>query len=433
MARSIVNQDALIKQESTPGTPNTTGMKRLAGFRIRPMWTAENQDFRSQGSKVIDTIQSLTEGGGASVDGIQDFNALTYVLASRFCLPTTVTPSGGTLSREHVFFPTAIGADSKATFTINYGDDTEAIQLAYAIFNALGLTVQRGALGLTTSLMSKQPTTGITMGNNERQTITITGTPTGGDFEITRPETGQSVVIAYNANAAAVDTALETLYGVGNITTGGGGLPGTPVTVDFTGAFARRNVGLMTVDDSGLTGGTTPEVTITETTAGPTEIASAPIPARSYDIYADDTWADLGTTKLTACYQADATFGDKFVPDRPINSTITSFESLLEGENQEHSGRFVLGFDSTAQDWVDATWTDGATKFIQWLVEGPVIEGAINYLFELNAAIRIRNPGELSAAPASPALVLPFDASIVRDRTSGNAFSARLINTITAL
>lgn len=432
MARSIVNQDALIKLETVPGTPNTTGMKRLAGLRLRPMWTAENQQFRSTGSKVVDTVQIVSEGGGASVEGAQDFNALTYILASRFGLPTTSTPAGGTLTRDHYFYPTPVGADSKGTFTINYGDDTQAVQLAYAVFNMLGLTVQRGNLGLTASLLSKQPTTGITMGNNEVQSVIATGA-TAGTFTLTRPETGQTTaVIAFNANAAAVQTALEAIYGVGNVVTAGGALPGTAVTVTFQGAFARREMTLMTADNTLLVDGT---AVVTTTTTPPTTVESVPIPARGYDIYGDDTWAAMvaNTTKLLECYEANATFGDKFVPDRPINSTITSFESLLEGETQEHTGSFRLGFGTVARAWVDTTWTNGAIKFLKWKVAGPVIEGALTYLFELGVAIRLLNPGELSAAPSSPALTLPFEAVIVRDPTTGNFAYARLRNTVVTL
>lgn len=103
----------------------------------------------------------------------------------------------------------------------------------------------------------------------EVQTITITGTPTGGTFTLTFD--GQTTGnIAYNASAATVDTALEALSNIaaGEVVCAGGNLPGTPVTVTFANGLARENVPEMTANSASLTGGTTPTVTVTTTTAG---------------------------------------------------------------------------------------------------------------------------------------------------------------------
>lgn len=102
----------------------------------------------------------------------------------------------------------------------------------------------------------------------ETQTVTITGTPAGGTFTLTF--SGQTTsAIAYNASAAVVATALEALsnIGTGNVTTSGGPLPGTPVTVTFTGELASTDVALMTANSASLTGGTSPTVTPSTTTA----------------------------------------------------------------------------------------------------------------------------------------------------------------------
>lgn len=109
-----------------------------------------------------------------------------------------------------------------------------------------------------------------TSGVNEVQTLTITGTPTGGTFTITF--SGQTTgVIAYNASAADVQTALEGLSNidVGDVTCGGGALPGSAVTITFGGQYRYQNVALATTTDS-LTGGTSPESAIATTTAGVT-------------------------------------------------------------------------------------------------------------------------------------------------------------------
>lgn len=100
----------------------------------------------------------------------------------------------------------------------------------------------------------------------EVQTVTITGTPTGGTFTLTF--SGQTTAsIARNATAAQVQTALEALsnIGAGNVVCAGGPFPGSAVTVTFTGELASTNVAQMTSTDS-FTGGTSPASAVTTTT-----------------------------------------------------------------------------------------------------------------------------------------------------------------------
>jgi hypothetical protein len=107
-----------------------------------------------------------------------------------------------------------------------------------------------------------QPSTG-----NEVQTLTVTGTPAGGTFKLQLPNVGVTATIAFNASAATVKTALETLVGVGNVNTAGGALPGTPVTITFLGVYAGLNVQEILVVESALTGGATPAADVAITTA----------------------------------------------------------------------------------------------------------------------------------------------------------------------
>ncbi|MGW5689794.1 phage tail tube protein [Streptomyces asiaticus] len=106
-------------------------------------------------------------------------------------------------------------------------------------------------------------------GTNEVQTVTITGTPTGGTYTLTF--SGQTTGnIVYNATASAVQSALEALSNVnpGDVTCAGGPHPGTPITVTFGGQYAGADVTQMTADSTSLTGGTTPTVTVSTTTPG---------------------------------------------------------------------------------------------------------------------------------------------------------------------
>lgn len=105
---------------------------------------------------------------------------------------------------------------------------------------------------------------------NEVQTVTITGTPTGGTFTLTFA--GQTTAaLAYNAAASAVQTALRALVDIGPGNVNVTGSAGGPYTVTFVGSFAGTNVPQMTATST-LTGGTSPAVGVATSPQGSTAL-----------------------------------------------------------------------------------------------------------------------------------------------------------------
>lgn len=106
-------------------------------------------------------------------------------------------------------------------------------------------------------------------GTDEVQTITISGSPTGGDFRL-RFGGRNTAPISYDSTAQQVQDALEALSSIpaGSVVCAGGPLPDTPVTVTFVGALASEDVPLLTARNVALTGGTDPAIAIAETTPG---------------------------------------------------------------------------------------------------------------------------------------------------------------------
>ena len=104
---------------------------------------------------------------------------------------------------------------------------------------------------------------------NEKQTVTITGTPTGGSFTLDFG-TGTPATVAFGADAAAVKTALVTLDGIttNDVNVTGGALPGTPVVIEFIGALDGTDVNMLTIDTTLLEGGTDPAGSVAETVKG---------------------------------------------------------------------------------------------------------------------------------------------------------------------
>lgn len=104
---------------------------------------------------------------------------------------------------------------------------------------------------------------------DEIQTVALTGAPTGGTFTLTFG--GQTTAgIAWNAAASAVQSALQALssIGAGNALVTGGPGPSTAWVVEFAASLGFANQATMTFSGAGLTGGSSPNVTVTVTQNG---------------------------------------------------------------------------------------------------------------------------------------------------------------------
>lgn len=190
---------------------------------------------------------------------------------------------------------------------------------------------------------------------NEVQTVTITGTPTGGSFTLTYA--GQTTAgIAYNANAAAVQSALEALSNLvpGDVTVGGGPGPGTPFTVTFGGSLAASDVAQMTGSGASLTGGTSPAVGVSTTTPGV---------GVDLDVLPDG-WQDLGwITSDGVTYGRTTEVSDvtSFGSVQPTRSDVTQDTITMSVVAQETS-LLTLGL-YTGADTGALTATAGTGEF----------------------------------------------------------------------
>lgn len=101
---------------------------------------------------------------------------------------------------------------------------------------------------------------------NEIQTATITGTPTGGTYRLAL-DGKPTAAIAFDATAAAVKAALEALANVGTDNVGVS-LSGAVYTITFQGALANQDIPLLTLYANALTGGSSPSVTLATTQIG---------------------------------------------------------------------------------------------------------------------------------------------------------------------
>jgi hypothetical protein len=201
---------------------------------------------------------------------------------------------------------------------------------------------------------------------NDLQTLTVTGTPTGGTIALTgtNPFTGAAfttAAIAYNAAASAVATAVSNALGItgATVTGGGGALPGPAVTLTFSGALAGMPVPLLALGTNALTGGTTPTAAVVHTTIG-----------RSLDTYAayNDGASDGTQTAKCILPYACAT-------DTAGNITLgTSATGGFYGETMSSIGAYFAGYFDTSQlTGLDA---NGVTDLGR-LISGTVTAGVL--------------------------------------------------------
>ncbi|MDX3232880.1 hypothetical protein [Streptomyces sp. ME19-01-6] len=165
---------------------------------------------------------------------------------------------------------------------------------------------------------------------SEVQTVTVTGTPTGGTYTLTF--SGQTTAgIPYNATAAQVKTALEALSNVdvGDVTVTGGPHPGTAVVVTFVGQYLGDDVSQMTASAAGLTGGTSPAVTVTTTTAGGAATASDGTEVL-HGFLCTESLFTPGSTKTSG---ALLWFGEVYADKCPIPFDPTDVASVAPGVN----------------------------------------------------------------------------------------------------
>lgn len=173
------------------------------------------------------------------------------------------------VTADRPWLASLVGVQDTNTITLDLTKFTSGTHYVPATNPALlGRNVMKSGipLGVVTDSGLYAPYSGP---RSEVQTVTVTGTPTGGTYTLTF--SGQTTAgIPYNATAAQVKTALEGLsnIAVGEVAVSGGPHPGTAVVVTFGGQYLGDDVAQMTASAASLTGGTSPAVTVTTTTAG---------------------------------------------------------------------------------------------------------------------------------------------------------------------
>jgi hypothetical protein len=190
--------------------------------------------------------------------------------------------------------------------------------------------------------------------HDEVQTVTVTGSPSGGDFTLTFGANTTSA-IAYNASAVTVQTALRALASIGSGNVNVSGSAGGPYTVEFVGSLANAAQSLLTKNAAGLTGGSSPNVAIARVQAG-------------------STWTTVSATTYTLIYPgATVIFGTANAQGSTVRLASGKYyvpSTIGGGHALEFSGKMNLEdtteWNSTGTHTFTPTCKEGDMKWDVW-------------------------------------------------------------------
>lgn len=205
---------------------------------------------------------------------IRAFNdSRVYYAPLGTALPTDLTTDPVTLGFKEV----GMLSDAGTTESHSYGQETQVWGANGSLVAILRSQEARswGFTALETNpninaLLYPGATPTTVGGTASVQTITISGSPTAGTFNVTLAGFGSASNLAYNITNSALATALSNAFGI-TVTVAG---TGSTYTVTFP--TSAGNVPQMTVDGTNLTGGT-PSISVTMTTPGVAGVTTTPI------------------------------------------------------------------------------------------------------------------------------------------------------------
>ena len=156
MARGSVNRSVQVGVETVPGTP-VAANKILPSMSLTLSPEIDNKEYRAQSFKVATANKIIHFDGGAALTGPLNYTEIIYLL-NTIVTGVIATPGGGTASRTHTFAPTAFGTDAFKTLTIQEGDSTAAVQMAYSLLTDFGVTANDDGADITGTLVGYAPT-----------------------------------------------------------------------------------------------------------------------------------------------------------------------------------------------------------------------------------------------------------------------------------
>lgn len=157
-------------------------------------------------------------------------------------------------------------------------------------------------------------------------------------------------------------------------------------------------------------------------TSSPTVIAQVPVLAKDVSVYADDTGAGLGTTKLTRVLSWELSIKNRFSPLWVVDAAQSSWAAAVETPVQAEL-KLKVAADSTGMALLTTTARGSASKFVRISASSSTLAGtAIPYALTIDTACQVKgSPSKFEDADGLYALEYTF--GLVHDATWGKALT----------
>jgi ribonuclease HI len=314
-----------------------------------------------------------------------------------------ITTTAATKTRRWTFVPANRGADSINSYTLVKGSAVGAERIAGALVRTLEMTFNRNEASLQAGVLGRALQSGYAV-----QSVRVTGGSGTASFTLTyRDKT--TTAIAHNAEATAVQTALEALttIGAGNVSvTGGAG----EYVIAFTGA-------LRDAEHAAITGaGTNCTVTVGNA-ASPgggevTNVPLAPVSPTQVSVYLGNSF--LGMAKLTRLLEATLSVQERHLPVFTVDDSEPSFSATVEGAG-DPTARITVIQNSEADAYLQRL-RSRAQQWCRIVANGPEIEPGFNHRLEITFPCKFTSAGR---GDTEGAYTGNYDLQVIYDPTAG--------------
>lgn len=427
MARANVNQVINIGFETTPGTAAVPN-RRLTATMLLLNPNSEAVPFQASGYKVDTLLSQGKEWTDGTLDMIGNFEEIQYLCDSAFGAVAPSLPAGGLgIAQQRVWAPKSNSDTvSPRTFTIDKGDyaaTPRAARVLYAQMKDFEVNFDRKMIGFKSTFLARAVDTTVTMGalgTNAVYLLSATGLVTGGNFTLTYG--GQTTaVIAAASTAQQIQDALNKLTSVGGNNFSVQMNQATFITGAIATIYAQNNFAgivttAMTITPAGLTGGGSASVTNpTAGVAGVSELIVHQMLAKNITVFADDTYANLGVSALTACYAGNVKIMSRFIETWPVNAGNASFGSTVETPNKATS-QLSLEADAVGESFF-INLRAGTRKYVRIRCTGRLLESGFTEKIDIDFPAFIVSPTQY--ADLNSVYTLPWDFSVSHDPLFG--------------
>lgn len=449
----------------SPTTPGGATLARLWTTTLNDTSVNANATFTVE---IGDTVRAARAGFMTLIDGTWsvDFDKGLVFSGAGFAqkqaddkyryLRTTGVPTGGAI--------TITATLASAMVTVNYNDTGAAVQAALRTLPTIGaagvtvsgsaggpwvvtfagelatkavpsITLEANGLtgGTAPTLGIVETTPGVDGSTSEVQTLTLSGTPTGGTVTLGfKVNSTTTPAIVFNSSAAALQTALLAmpLFTTGDVVVTGGPLPAVE-TLAFGGQYANAELPVLTISN-GLTGGTAPTATLTRLAPAATSAALIPILGSQFDYFVSTTMAGLvtQTVKQTRLFNFQIKIGKRYGPVKPLNTSSNGTYTAIAELKPEFTVSFSVGADAEGFAWLSALRAN-TMLFVRQLATGPLIEAGFPYFFKADMAILLTKVNPIKEGQGLAQI--DFEGVIGHDNTSGTGITISTQCALTAL